>query len=774
MSPKPFLVLGEQIKQLINAYIAAQELAKAHNRPKEKAMQIISERTGYVESTIYKWGQGRIKPSEETVRVLADIGCKDAKLDRVWGLDFLNAARYPNAENLMNELWGYQKIKQIPHNLPRIEHAMFVGRQKESQRLLELLSPNHAAPLISIDGIGGVGKSTLALEVAYKCLRASTGETALPSIPKFDAIVFVSAKQEFLTAYGILPRHQTHRALRDIYQEISHTLDRPEIMRTAPEAQLGRVHRALAKQRTLLIVDNLETMLNQQEVVSFLYDLPASVKAIITTRERAIFAPIRLSQLPEDEGLILINHQAQAKMVTLDRGQARQIYKATGGIPAAIIYSIGQLASGYSVSWILQQLKAHDGDIAQFCFEKSIGPMREQPAYHLLMAIAMFPQYPAREAVIHVAGLSKEPIKVEEGFAQLQKSSLINIQNGRCQILPLTREYGLAELATCVEFEAKARERWLHWCLELISRAGGNDWNDWYIKYDQLENEWTNLLAVFDWCEHHDSYPNLKVFWGDEGVCGFANIYGYWNDRIYWLTWLLKKAERYGDWPTYAQSARDLAFSLLLQGDNKSLELAKKHLDNAWNLRETLLPKLRAYLAENFAVLFVMREKDSEEGLKWLQIAESEFPWDDSSEIEKKRFKIHLIYYYGMICFEAEKFTEAKLHFLEMIELAQAIKWHRAINYAQNYLVDIAIEEGDYEGAEALLKSSFIIAERNKDRRRIAFFKRSYAILKFKLNEMESTHYWAEQAWDDFDRLGMQPEASQMKILLNQVAEIRR
>uniref|UniRef100_A0ACD5GXB6 Uncharacterized protein n=1 Tax=Desertifilum tharense IPPAS B-1220 TaxID=1781255 RepID=A0ACD5GXB6_9CYAN len=39
-------------------------------------------------------------------------------------------------------------------NLPAPSHTVFVGREAEISRLLELLSPNHSAHLISIDGLG--------------------------------------------------------------------------------------------------------------------------------------------------------------------------------------------------------------------------------------------------------------------------------------------------------------------------------------------------------------------------------------------------------------------------------------------------------------------------------------------------------------------------------------------------------------------------------------------------------------------------------------------
>jgi hypothetical protein len=60
----------------------------------------------------------------------------------------------------------------IPSNLP--PRGEFIGREKEKVRVREALASRW--PLTCIDGIGGIGKTALALEVTGECLRASKGE----------------------------------------------------------------------------------------------------------------------------------------------------------------------------------------------------------------------------------------------------------------------------------------------------------------------------------------------------------------------------------------------------------------------------------------------------------------------------------------------------------------------------------------------------------------------------------------------------------------------
>ena len=88
-----------------------------------------------------------------------------------------------------------------------------------------------------------------------------------------------------------------------------------------------------------------------------------------------------------------------------------------------MIYAVGQMSAGYSIDTVLVWLAQLKGDVARFCFERSVIPLRGQPAHHLLMAIAMFPKHALRKAVIHVVGLSADLMTAEEELSRLQQLS---------------------------------------------------------------------------------------------------------------------------------------------------------------------------------------------------------------------------------------------------------------------------------------------------------------------------------------------------------------
>ena len=91
---------------------------------------------------------------------------------------------------------------QIPNNLPRRE-SVFIGRKQELSRLLEYLSPENRDYRCAITGVGGVGKSALALEAAWRCVEQK----------KFDAVIWFSAKKEFLFGNQITPKRHVNSNL---------------------------------------------------------------------------------------------------------------------------------------------------------------------------------------------------------------------------------------------------------------------------------------------------------------------------------------------------------------------------------------------------------------------------------------------------------------------------------------------------------------------------------------------------------------------------------
>ncbi len=194
-------------------------------------------------------------------------------------------------------------------NLPAQDYTQFIGRHAELRNLLKYISPEYRGHIITVDGIGGVGKTTLVVEAAYLCWEAKHGQSML-NAPVYDAIVFTTFKNSYLLPDGVISCTQWRRnKLGEIFRTIAEVLDDQSITRADSDEQWSRAYASLHRQKTLLIVDDLQTLSleEQNEVIAFLSDLPFGTKAVITTRKRRIgYSAIRLDCLTEEESLRLI------------------------------------------------------------------------------------------------------------------------------------------------------------------------------------------------------------------------------------------------------------------------------------------------------------------------------------------------------------------------------------------------------------------------------------------------------------------------------------
>lgn len=330
------------------------------------------------------------------------------------------------------------------HNLPQPDYINFVGRKSELHLIRDLLKPENRVWIVVIDGLGGIGKTALALEIAQQYLKR---EFELPEQERFGAIVWTSAKTKVLTADGISPQYQSTQTLQDIYRAISITLEADGIVMKDLATQHLLIRRLLRGRRTLLIIDNLET-LEDEGIMSFLRDLPAPSKCLVTSRQRIDVAyAIRLVGMPQDDAEAYIRDQATQRDVNLTDKQIDLLYKRTSGIPLAISWSIAQIHFGYEVDSVLFKLGNAAGDIAHYCFRSSLEAIRETEAFTILLAIALVPSYLYldRSKLGRITGLSDSDR--DEGLVTLERLSLVNREKDRISVLDLVREFTIAEFA---------------------------------------------------------------------------------------------------------------------------------------------------------------------------------------------------------------------------------------------------------------------------------------------------------------------------------------
>ena len=757
---------GDLLEDLIQKLISLRICAT-----REEVHLKLQEYTGYGRSMIFQWVRGQRLPTQPaTLEQIIGLGYKEAAMPRVWAEDLLKAANHGDSARVIGQWWGATQRRTIPCNLPTDENLQdrFVGRTEQVTKLLELLSPQKGANIIAVMGEGGIGKTTLVLQVAHRCRMISTGELIDPRVPKFERIIFVSAKQQRLTSNGLIEIPDAAATLRSIFVTMADVLDRP-VLRTASR----RTQRRLAQvelndpqghRPTLVIVDNLETIQASNDVMEFFSTLAWNVKVIVTTREVTHGVPVRVPLLNEEESVQVIRRLAtdqqphdQGRSLIND-ADARIIHRRVGGVPAALVYIIGQVASGVPLADILSRVQKNSSVIARFCFADSLRSLKgHTEAYNLLMARAIFADPPTAHALEQVAGI--DPQELEGAIQRLVTRCLVQVQGNRFMMSPLTREFALRELEAHPEFEQEARNNWVAYYLNYAGQFGGQDWKDWYRRYEHLEVEWPNFSELFEWCAAMDRFNDMSQFWNDMGVSEFCSIRGHWDQRLHWLDWLQKAAKRHGlsraNRTIAAFALADAAWTYALMGQAEQMERARQLLDEADFLARDLNPLVQFTITHNQGMLAVRSGRLDEYPQRLLQ-QESALQRADLEPEQRERREIEMGYWRGIFLVERGSLQEALQIFARLRSRAETLGWERAVNYIQNHQATIALAEGRIDDAEYLLVEGLAAARDANDRRRIPYYCYSMARLEDSRGQHMNACRYATEAADRFERLGMQ------------------
>jgi|GEM_PF-880789 len=660
------------------------------------------------------------------------------------------------------------ELPQIPcptvlHNLPACNYSTFIGRQAELQQLIQLLRAECRTHCISLCGVGGVGKTSLMLEVAYRCLRSHATSDS-EGIPMFTAIVFASAKTEQLLTNGILPRQRRDRTLQDIFRAIATTLQCPEILIQTIDQQSEQIYYQLGKQWVLLLLDNLETIEDVKNVYAFLCDLPSTVKVIITSRAQELLeVVIPLAPLSKDESLALIQQQMQEKRVPACPESAQQIHQLSAGLPTAIVYTIGQLASGYPLTYLFNRSRLTMQELSRYCFESSIAPLREHPAHHLLLALALFSGAAQGGAIAYIAEIS-DPDQLVESVAKLKQLSLISEATGRYTMLPLTRSYTLTELEADTTLAQRVRDRWIEWYVQFVEQYGNPDQHEWH-DYLPLEQEWETLRDCIDYCMVQGRYHDFKHLWH------FLNSYthncGYWNERLSWMDWLIQAAEHRQDLVALAAALFEKVRTFVFINQPEHLETAIALCQRALNLPDAQTQSSQFDLLIHLTT-FHIQQQQFDQAQTWLIQAEELSTLTENPQTVFNSHQIKLLYYRAQICLETGEYDTADRLYNQALVQAESINWQRATTYIKDWLAVVAIKQGKFVEAEALLMTGLAIAEQRNDQRCTAYCQRSLAILEEARGNLAQMRHWAECAKAKFNQLQMFYDAQKIDQLLQQ------
>ena len=665
----------------------------------------------------------------------------------------LRAALGQLTEAMARQLLAAPAVPALPtrprpyHNLPQPDYVRFVGREKELAWLRQRLSPRDRAWVLVITGIGGVGKSALALAIGHEYRRRYE---ELPPEERFEAIVWASAKERVLTLGGkkrAAPEVRIFRTLGDIYRAIAQTLDREDITRAPAEEQDGVVRNALTCQRTLLILDNMEEV-TDEEVRAFLRDLPPPTKAIVTSREWIEVADVlQLMGMEREDAEALMTAEAEARGVTLDEAQREALYRRTAGLPLSIRLSVARLASGETFEQVQRWLGNAAGDLPQYCVggQVELARQKDPNAWTLLLACSLFDRQAgaSREALGAVADLSLADR--DDGLTLLQRLNLLNrTAYDRFWMLPIVQEYARARLMEA-DFADDLTRRWLEWLLS-FARTYGVDLDHRTENAPIVGTEYPNLREALRWCQQQERWETFLAL--AEGTWFYAYLAGLYEELEEILSQATEIARNVGD------ELREVRFE-------------RRWITLAWARGEYDKALLHVRRAEE--ILSRHPDWESELGHVWDDLAD--ILWQKGQRSEAKDLarrtlelgmRLNDLHIMAVSAYRLSNFAawegesgEALLWLEKFLKWAQKMPWTRALAWYGYRRGDILIAQKKFAEAEPLLLEAMEKAASWGERRLVAFCKRGLALVYEGTGRLALARQTAEEARDLFDRLGL-------------------
>jgi tetratricopeptide (TPR) repeat protein len=268
------------------------------------------------------------------------------------------------------------------------------------------------------------------------------------------------------------------------------------------------------------------------------------------------------------------------------------------------------------------------------------------------------------------------------------------------------------------------------------------------------------------WCMEQRRYADMVLLWNN--IRDFTHIYGFWSDRLYFLNWLIVEADNRRDYATVIRLMYDRAFTLTLKGPATRLEEADALLQRCWLLREYASSDLQARIAALTASVRIKQGKYFD-AHQWLDTAELLLSESSLEAVERAREHASMLFDRGDTWFTMGEYAKAQTAFEEMLKEAEKSGWQRSILHAQNWLAYTALLQKNPRVSEQYLWEGWIVAQRIKEQRLTAYFKRTFAYYYVEVGQYTEAMQWARDALDSFERLGMPSDIHQMHELIEKL-----
>ena len=346
-----------------------------------------------------------------------------------------------------------QRTVDLERHAPTAGHDQLVGVAGHIDHLGDVLLAPAAPWLVSVEGIGGIGKTS----IAYQLARRLVVELAA-----FSGFAWVSAQQQAFHPGGFIqPLDAPALTAADLVEALVVQL-LPAGALPVPfsvEQASNRLAARLGQSACLVVLDNLETLADVEALLPTLRRLAGPSKFLLTSR-RSLHAEsdvycYPLPGLAEPDALQLVRNEARlrnlAEVMAADDDALRPIFATVGGNPLALKLVVGQLYL-LDLDQVLDNLRAARGrkadDLYRYIFLDAWRKLDED-AQEVLINMPLFAQsgadFASIERVSEVTGS-----RLLDALERLVMLSLVNVGGGlqarRYSIHRLTETFLLTDI----------------------------------------------------------------------------------------------------------------------------------------------------------------------------------------------------------------------------------------------------------------------------------------------------------------------------------------
>ena len=325
-------------------------------------------------------------------------------------------------------------------NLPLLP-TDYVTREALEAELYSILS-DQIHGIVTLHGNGGMGKTYLALAVAYQLSQNNEA--------RFENIVWFSARDLDLRISGARAVKPQVVTLLDVCSQYGKLFATDATIEAFARTLQGSSQRGTPG--TLFIFDNFETMQDLKELHKFLdQHTTAPNKVLLTSRERAFKAdyPIEVEGMESSEAVIMLTQLARDLHVEplLTSAVVSSIYEQTKGHPYVMQVLVGEMAKEKRYIPPVQVLNSRT-DVAQAVFERSFIKLSDS-ARSVFLAITNWKSYISELSLLVVLGI--RGLDVDAGLDECLRLCLVYYHDRsdgeRLYYAPeLARNYGKKKL----------------------------------------------------------------------------------------------------------------------------------------------------------------------------------------------------------------------------------------------------------------------------------------------------------------------------------------